>query len=170
MFALLTFGQTLFCIGVWYDTYWLMYIGRLLYGAGNECASVSQFVLVKLFVPEKNVVIIFGLTRLVSRGSLSLGVMVFSYFYHLNDSFTIPLISTIVSCVLSMVFYITYFEIQRRKESYKVNNIVEYPFQWSELKNFSIRAYMLLVMCCTIYSIYWSFQSMMTQALQIGLG
>ena len=170
LFAILTFGQTLFCLGVWYDKYWLMYVGRLLYGAGNEGVCINLLFLVKIFVSEKNAIVILSLIRLVGRGSMSLGVWAFSYFYKQSESFTIPLVLTIVSCVVSAAFHIVYFEIQRRRDSYKHNNVTDYPFKFSELKNFSLRAYMIMALNFTIYGIFWSFQPMMTEALETGLG
>lgn len=121
-------------------------------------------------MPQSVAVVVTSLIILMWRACSALNVWTSNYFFDMSESFTIPLILSLITCVISTGFYIIYVESQRKQDSFKINNITEIKFKMSELKNFSLRAYMLIVMNFATYGVYFAFQSMMTETLRDGFG
>lgn len=145
-----------------------MYGGRIIYGSGCGTTSVTLFYAIKVFVPRNSAVIITPLIILVCRMCSTLNVWASTYLFTLTNSFTMPLVLTLIACILSTGFYVLYVEIQRKKEAYLLNNVTELEFKCNEFKDFSLRAYMLIILNVTTYAVYWTFQSMMNQILRDG--
>ena len=129
IFLLATFlGQVAFCCGVWFNLYWLMYAGRIVYGGGACTSGVATFYLIKLYVPEAYAVITLSMIILVCRINSMLSTIANAFLYDLSGGFTVPLILTIVTCFLPVVIYIWYFETQRKKDESKLEDISEITF------------------------------------------
>ena len=125
-------GQVAFCCGVWFNLYWLMYAGRIVYGGGAGTSVVATFYLIKLYVPETYAVVTASLIILVCRINSILSVIANTFLYDLSGGFTLPLVLTIVACFLPVVFYISYVEIQRKKHESKLEDISEMRFNCKE--------------------------------------
>lgn len=133
IFVLATFlGQVAFCCGVWFNLYWLMFAGRIVYGGGAGTSVVATFYLIKLYVPENYAVVTASLIILVCRINSILSVIANTFLYDLSGGFTLPLVLTIVACFLPVVFYISYVEIQRKKHESKLEDISEMRFNCKE--------------------------------------
>ena len=81
-------GQILFAVGVCYTKYYLMMIGRVLLGCGAESMYTSLNYLVKLYVPNQNILFMNSLIMALSRIGYSTSYYLNSQMYLVSKSFT----------------------------------------------------------------------------------
>jgi len=65
--SILTFGQFVFWMGGQFHEWWLMLTGRVIFGLGGECMSVSQSSLVSIWFKGKELAFALGVNMTVSR-------------------------------------------------------------------------------------------------------
>lgn len=71
--TILTVGQFIFCLGGVRNKFWLMLLGRAVFGLGGECMSVSQSAIISQWFKGKELGFALGLNLTVSRLASVLG-------------------------------------------------------------------------------------------------
>lgn len=73
---MLTIGQFVFALGGLQNKFWLMLVGRAIFGLGGECMSVAQSAIVSRWFKGKELSFAFGLNLSVARlGSVLNGII-----------------------------------------------------------------------------------------------
>ena len=64
---ILTIGQLIFAIGGYEKTYWIMILGRFVFGLGGECMTVAQSAIVSQWFKGNELQFAFGVNLSVAR-------------------------------------------------------------------------------------------------------
>lgn len=101
---ILTFGQFIFMIGGIKDIYWLMLVGRFVFGLGGECMSVSQSAIISQWFKGKELGFALGLNLTVARmASVVGGIIVPTLIRNDNDLIDTTMIFGFGLCVFSLL-------------------------------------------------------------------
>lgn len=65
--SILILGQTIFMLGGYYEKYWLMMMGRFVFGLGGECLVVSQSTVISQWFKANEIALALGLNITASR-------------------------------------------------------------------------------------------------------
>jgi MFS family permease len=65
--TILTLGQFIFCLGGVKNKFWLMLLGRAVFGLGGECMSVAQSAIISQWFKGKELGFALGLNLTVAR-------------------------------------------------------------------------------------------------------
>ncbi|CAG9577045.1 conserved hypothetical protein [Leishmania major strain Friedlin] len=96
-------GSVLFCIGVHATTYWIMFVGRIVFGLGGESLGVSQSAFVaRWFKGHRGMALAFGITISFSRIGSSFNFL-FAPAIANKWSVDAAAVSGIVACLISML-------------------------------------------------------------------
>ena len=60
-------GQSIFMLGATYETFWVMILGRFVFGMGGECLFVCQSTVISQWFKAKELALALGLNITVSR-------------------------------------------------------------------------------------------------------
>jgi MFS family permease len=168
IFALCFIGQCLFSLGVSLNVIWLMYVGRVVYGSGAESASVGLWFVIKMYIPEENIIVIGCLSIIMSRTFMSLAALLGPGLFHATGSFTATMVLACIMILLATLLFWVYLATQeRRAKSHPATTAPKpQPFKCKDVKNLSTRFYILTILNCTTYGVYWTFQPMIRQVLE----
>ncbi|AYU80168.1 Major Facilitator Superfamily [Leishmania donovani] len=101
--VLILTGAVLFCIGVHATTYWIMFVGRIVFGLGGESLSVSQSAFVaRWFKGHRGMALAFGITISFSRVGSSFNFL-FAPAIANKWSIDAAAVSGIAACLISML-------------------------------------------------------------------
>lgn len=108
---ILIIGQGVFMLGCSLELYWLMLVGRFVYGLGGECLCVSQSVVISQWFKAKELALALGLNITVSRLGSSANSAITPIIYKMQTEssnawlnshpFFVPTFTGFVFCVLS---------------------------------------------------------------------
>ncbi len=169
--SILILGQAIFMLGGIYETYWIMMLGRFVFGLGGECLVVSQSTVISQWFKANEIALALGLNITASRLGSSVNSALTPILYASQKDgahpFFLPTLVGLIACVLSWFAGLGMIYMDREsdrregklREDKMTSSIMEDNEQvrLSDLKNFSGQFWILVLTCALIYGSFFSF-------------
>lgn len=177
--GLLLIGQMLLAFGAFAGQFWMMQLGRFVYGLGGESLSVAQNTYVVAWFKGKELNTVFGFQITISRAGsfLALNVMnpIFQEMLLFNSEqnalgFTLLIAS--LTCFISFVTAIGLGLLDKRAERLLNRQVVRSDERISikDAVSFKSSFWYLTLICVTFYSTIFPFITLGTKFFQIKWG
>ncbi|XP_063696106.1 major facilitator superfamily domain-containing protein 1-like isoform X1 [Culicoides brevitarsis] len=159
MFILMV-GQLVFAIGGLIDAFWLMVLGRFIFGIGAESLAVAQNNYAVLWFKGKELNMVFGLQLSFARVGSTVNFIVMeplykyvNQFYKGHTCIGVVLLVASVTCVMSMLSALILGWMDKRAERIlrRNNNASGEIARLSDIKTFKISFWMVTVICVAYY-------------------
>lgn len=162
---LLTIGQILIFLGGITTTFPLFLVGRVLFGIGSESLNVTQTTIIAHWFEGSGVSFAIGLNIAIARIGSVISSALTPRFYSLNNGYFLPLFIGVLLCAASFLCGVVLCYIDRKAESLEKENQKEKGQQetekikLSDLKNFSLIFWSLLLTCILTYGSFYTFNA-----------
>lgn len=177
--VLLVIGQTLFALGAFVGHFWIMQLGRFIYGLGGESLCVAQNTYVVAWFKGRELNTVFGFQITVSRAGSTLA---YNTLYLIYGSFraTSPprialgytLLLASLTCVLSLVVSIILAAQDKRAERL-LGRVIPQSDEGIRLKdttNFKSEFWLLTLICVSFYLTIFPFIALSSEFFQTKWG
>lgn len=158
--AILLIGQLVFAAGALIDAFYLMVIGRFIFGVGAESLAVAQNNYAVLWFKGKELNMVFGLQLSFARIGSTVNFMImeplYTYvnqFYKGYECIGVVLLIASLTCVLSMICAIILGWMDKRAQRilHRVDNPNGEVAKLSDITTFRITFWMVSVICVAYY-------------------
>lgn len=124
--SLLILGQSVFMFGGYLLSYWLMILGRFIFGLGGECMAVCQSCIIIKWFKQRELALALSLALGSNRIGSFLNSFLCPRLYQVNKSFTLPLFVGLVLCGYSFVcaFFLTIMDKEADKREGKISHVL----------------------------------------------
>lgn len=159
MFILMV-GQLIFAAGTFMNTFWLMVIGRFVFGIGAESLAVAQNSYAVLYFKGKELNMVFGLQLSFARVGSTVNFIVMEPIYkYVNQFYKGPtcigvvLMFASITCVVSMMSALILGCLDKRAERIlrRNDNSSGEVARLSDVKTFKVSFWMVSVICVAYY-------------------
>lgn len=159
MFILLI-GQLIFAMGAVLNTFWLMSIGRLIFGIGAESLAVAQNNYAVLWFKGKELNMVFGLQLSFARIGSTVNFMVMGPVYkYVSQYYTghmclgVVLLLATLTCVMSFLCALILGWMDKRAQRIlrRDDNPGGQIAKLSDIKTFSVSFWMVSLICVAYY-------------------
>jgi MFS family permease len=151
---------------------WMLFVGRLIFGAGSESLVVAQMAIISKWFKGKELALSFGVTLTISRlgtlFSFNTEAMIANYF----GGFRYALWAAFLLCVLSLLCNLVSNEMDRRgeivlgmKDEGAGDKIV-----FADVKAFTNTYWYVTFLCLTFYSAIFPFTALSTNLISTKWG
>lgn len=173
--ALLVVGQFLFAIGAFVGHFWLMQLGRFVYGLGGESLSVAQNTYVVTWFRGRELNTVFGFQITVSRAGSTLAYNtmhpIFNYFikyYPPQTALGYTLLIAGSTCLISLLFSFILALLDKRAERILARPSVqsEENISLKDATNFKSEFWMLAIICVSFYLTIFPFIALGSEFFQ----
>lgn len=160
---LLIIGQFLFMLGGTIGAYWLMIVGRVVFGVGGESLSVAQTTIVATWFGDRELAFALGMNIAVARLGSTVNTALTPWIYEGTRSYTISLLVGVILCVASFACGLVLCwmdkESDRRegKDGKKDEGSEEESIRFSDFKNLNSSFWLLTLNCMLIYGAFFTF-------------
>mmetsp|Transcript_1615 Transcript_1615/g.4403 ORF Transcript_1615/g.4403 Transcript_1615/m.4403 type:complete len:498 (+) Transcript_1615:66-1559(+) len=152
-------GQSLFALGGTVKSYWVMCVGRFVFGSGGGSVTIAQYAIASQYFKGKELALAFGLTTMASRlGS----VINFLFFASLEEATSLVFVLWLgtIMCVLSFISGLTFAWLDFRHERVmglpkEMTNSRKVNFK--DVKDFPITYWILDLICSAFYITIFAF-------------
>ncbi len=159
--TLVTLGALIVALA---DTSWMLFVGRLVFGAGSESLVVAQLAILSKWFKGKELALSFGVSLTISRlgtlFSFNTEALIASYF----GNFRTALWAAFFLCGLSLLCNFVSNEMDRRGE--KALGILGTgagdKIVFGDIKSFRISYWYVTLLCITFYSAIFPFTALST--------
>lgn len=157
---LLLIGQYTLAFGALTGQFWLMQLGRFIYGLGGESLSVAQNTYVVAWFQGRELNVVFGLQVAVSRAGSALAYNIIQQLfesiskdYSSKTALSYVLMIAGLSCVLSFITSLILAYMDKRAERIlaRPSLISEEKISLKDATNFKSEFWMLAIICVTFY-------------------
>ena len=148
----LTIGQLVFCIGGYQESYWIMMLGRFIFGLGGESMTVSQSAIVSAWFQGKELSFAFGVNLSVARIGSSINGPVETQIAN-NSSIGLALLVGFFICLFSLCTAFLLVAIDawaEKKDGVSAALSDEDKFKFSDLREFNRLPFWLVTASCVI--------------------
>lgn len=158
--VILLIGQYLFALGAFTNQFWMMQLGRFIYGLGGESLSVAQNTYVVAWFKGRELNTVFGFQITVSRAGSTLAYntmhVVFNglrLMYAPRVAIGYTLVIAGLTCVLSLIASIILAVQDKRAERILNRTIpqIDENIRLSDATNFKSEFWMLTLICVSFY-------------------
>lgn len=158
--VLLVIGQALFALGAFVGHFWVMQLGRFVYGLGGESLSVAQNTYVVAWFKGRELNTVFGFQITVSRVGSTLAYNVMHLVFNSAKEYYPPrvalgytLMIAGLTCVASLVAAFILAALDRRAERIlgRVIPQSEETIRLKDATNFKSEFWMLTLVCVSFY-------------------
>lgn len=152
-------------MGAVFSAYWLLIVGRVVYGLGGECLCVAQNVVISNWFRDKNLALALGLNISVSRlGSTFNSIITPRVFGLIPESpYLVPLLLGLVMTVLSWLvgLVLNWLDRESDRREGKLNirqSAIDdaEKIKLSDIKEFSLPLWILTANCALIYGAFFA--------------
>lgn len=153
-------GQLCFSTGVWLKAYWMMLLGRFIFGIGAESLAVAQNNYAVLWFKGKALNMVFGLQLSFARVGSTVNFMVMEGIYNKVeekfkgiDGLAITFYLATITCVFSFVCSLILGIMDKKAErTLRVNDaVIADPVRMSDVRYFSGKFWLLNVVIIFFY-------------------
>ncbi|CAH1978651.1 unnamed protein product [Acanthoscelides obtectus] len=154
-------GHAIFALGAYCKTYWLMVLGRFIFGIGGESLAVAQNNYAVLWFSGKELNMVFGLQLSFSRVGSTANFLamepLYKWVHNMGISghqlLGIVLFIAGTTCVFSLICGLILGALDRRAERIlsRSNNTSGEVVRLSDVKNFKAPFWLITVICVTYY-------------------
>lgn len=157
---ILMIGQLIVACGALLDAFWLMIVGRFIFGIGAESLAVAQNNYAVLWFKGKELNMVFGLQLSFARVGSTVNFIVMEPIYnYVNNFYTghlcigVVLLIASITCFVSFITALMLGWMDRRAERIlqrNANSSGEVA-QLSDVKTFKVSFWMVSVICIAYY-------------------
>ena len=167
-----TIGQVIFMFGGSLELYWLMLIGRFVFGWGALCVEVCEDVIISIWFFDKELTMALGLSFAACRIGTALTSVITpkvmhigggSYFYPLAVG-TLFCFGGLIACMIIIILdrkYQEYIKVDESKLTHYIEDASlshqEKKLTMAELRKFSTIFWVVVLNCILSYTSYFAF-------------
>lgn len=173
--ALLVLGQGMFAMGAFVGQFWLMQLGRFVYGLGGESLSVAQNTYVVAWFKGRELNTVFGFQITISRAGSTLAYNTMHLiFSHMRQQYTPQtalgwtLLIANLTCVLSLVVSLLLAILDKRAERLlgRQSPQSDEKIRLRDATNFKSEFWMLTIICVSFYLTIFPFIALAAKFFQ----
>lgn len=162
-------GQLCFATGALFNVFWIMVLGRFIFGIGAEPLAVAQNNYAVLWFKGKELNMVFGVqlsfARLGSAANFWIMESVYEWveqYYKGYECLGIVLYLACISCVLSMICSLILGFIDKRAERIlrRNENSVNEVIRFKDVKGFNSNFWLITIICVAYYIAIFVFISL----------
>nr|XP_021397379.1 major facilitator superfamily domain-containing protein 1 [Lonchura striata domestica] len=161
-------GQVVFALGALFNTFWLMEVGRFVFGIGGESLAVAQNTYAVSWFKGKELNLVFGLQLSMARIGSTVNMNIMGWIYsRVQDLLGYAGPSTLglalliggVTCLFSLSCALILAYLDRRaekllcKEQGKTGEVIKL----TDVKDFSLSLWLIFVICVCYYAAVFPF-------------
>ncbi|XP_066142142.1 major facilitator superfamily domain-containing protein 1-like [Euwallacea fornicatus] len=161
-------GQLIFTFAVYLNQYWMLIMGRFVFGVGSESLAVAQNNYAVLWFKGKELNMVFGIQMSITRMGSTANFWVMEPIYNWISSkssgtnilgFTLLLAST--TCLLSMICSVILGYMDKRAEriTMRANTQNADIVKLTDVKDFKASFWLVTCICVTYYNAIFPFVS-----------
>uniref|UniRef100_A0A3B3BX02 Lysosomal dipeptide transporter MFSD1 n=1 Tax=Oryzias melastigma TaxID=30732 RepID=A0A3B3BX02_ORYME len=155
-------GQVIFAAGAWLDLFWLMEVGRFVFGIGGESLAVAQNTYAVNWFKGKELNLVFGLQLSMARlgSTVNMNIMGWVYnkvaaavgspgYYTLGASLMIAAVTCVFSLICALVLGFLDKRAERilHKEQGKTGEVIKL----TDVKDFPLTLWLIFIICVGYY-------------------
>ncbi|XP_068939575.1 lysosomal dipeptide transporter MFSD1 isoform X2 [Petaurus breviceps papuanus] len=155
-------GQVVFALGAIVNAFWLMQLGRFIFGIGGESLAVAQNTYAVSWFKGKELNLVFGLQLSMARigSTVNLNVMGWLYsrieaLFHLPGHTTLGITLMIggVTCIFSLIcaLILGYLDWRAERILHKEQGKTGEVIKLTDMKDFSLSLWLIFVTCACYY-------------------
>jgi len=167
---ILTIGQGIFMMGGILDVYWLMLVGRFVFGLGGECMSVSQSAIISQWFKGKELSFALGLNLTVSRlASVFGGILIPTFIKNDGGLINSTMIFGFGLCIFSLfagIFLVIIDKYADKKDKRDLSLAAEDKFQFKDIVEFKLPFWLVSCSCVFVYMSVFPFIQCCKLAIQ----
>lgn len=157
---ILMIGQLIVAFGAILDAFWMMILGRFIFGIGAESLAVAQNNYAVLWFKGKELNMVFGLQLSFARVGSTVNFLVMEPIYkYINRWYTghmclgVVLLISFVTCLMSFVCAVLLGWLDKRAQHVlqRNNNPSGEIAKLSDVKTFKVSFWMISVICVAYY-------------------
>lgn len=170
---ILIIGQAIVTFGAAKEIYWVMVLGRFVFGLGGECLSVSQSSVIAKWFAGKELSFALGLTICVARLGSSLNSLLSPKIYNWTGDLYAPFLVGTFLCVFSWIMGIVLGNIDKKaddQEGAQNDAAATDKINLSDLKKFSRLYYLLLFNCFFLYGAFFGLTNNLNDIMKTRFG
>lgn len=165
-----TFGQVIFMFGGTIESYWLMLVGRFVFGCGALCVEVCEDVVISIWFFDKELTMALGLSFASCRvGTALTSVITPKVMAYGDNNYFYPLFVGTLFCIAGLGACLVIIFVDRKYQGYIKEKEVEQYLQdvslshqekkltLKEFKSFSLIFWTLVLNCIFAYTSYFAF-------------
>lgn len=173
--TLLVIGQGFFALGAFVNRFWVMQLGRFIYGLGGESLAVAQNTYVVAWFKGRELNAVFGFQMTVSRlgSTLSLSSLHLVFdraleTYPLRTALGYTLMFAGITCILSLITAIILAAVDKRAERILGREMPqpEEAIRLKDATNFKSEFWMLTLICVSFYLTIFPFVAIGTKFIE----
>lgn len=177
--VLLVIGQLLFALGAFTGHFWLMQVGRFVYGLGGESLCVAQNTYVVAWFKGRELNTVFGFQITVSRAGSTLAYNTMHLVYNHSRSSYSPqfalgytLLVAGLTCIISLIASLILAAQDKRAERILGRTIVQSDenIRLKDATNFKSEFWMLTLICVSFYLTIFPFIALGSKFFQTKWG
>lgn len=162
-------GQIVFAGGALINQYWVMILGRFIFGIGGESLAVAQNTYAVSWFKNKELNMVFGLqlsiARVGSTANFLTMVLVYNQIHEWVSGYLslgYALLFASVTCILSFIcaLILAYFDKRASKILKKDNTEIGEKVNLTDAKNFSLSFWLICIICVTYYVTIFPFTAL----------
>ncbi|KAG7471083.1 hypothetical protein MATL_G00120700 [Megalops atlanticus] len=156
------FGQVIFAAGAFFNAFWLMALGRFVFGIGGESLAVAQNTYAVNWFKGKEVNLVFGLQLSMARLGSTVNMNIMGWVYgrirdlmghtgHTTLGVTLLIASS--TCIFSLLCALVLGYLDKRaerilnKEQGKTGEVIKL----TDVKDFSLSLWLIFIICVAYY-------------------
>lgn len=164
--TIVTMGQFVYAFGAIIDAFWVMQLGRFIFGVGGESLAVAQNAYTVSWFKGKELNTVFGLQLSMARIGSTVNFLVMEPIYNwvdgMEDGHTtlgIALIIAGATCVFSLICAVVIAVLDRRRSRllHLSSTHVDEKIQLRDIGSFPLSFWLLCVICVAYYSAIFPF-------------
>ncbi|XP_072474723.1 lysosomal dipeptide transporter MFSD1 isoform X2 [Notamacropus eugenii] len=155
-------GQVIFAMGAIVNAFWLMQLGRFVFGIGGESLAVAQNTYAVSWFKGKELNLVFGLQLSMARIGSTVNLNVMGWLYSkIEGSFGFPGHTTLgitlmigsVTCVFSLIcaLVLGYLDWRAERILHKEQGKTGEVIKLTDMKDFSLSLWLIFVICACYY-------------------
>ncbi|XP_077285994.1 lysosomal dipeptide transporter MFSD1-like isoform X2 [Arctopsyche grandis] len=157
---ILLIGAVLFALGGYINAFWLMIVGRFIFGIGGESLAVAQNNYAVRWFKGKELNMVFGLQLSFARVGSTINFIVMEPLYNWVSTFTVGyhrtgtvLFFASITCGISLIcaLILTWMDKRADKKLTENSEHIEEPVKLSVIKDFSGVFWLVTVICVAYY-------------------
>lgn len=166
---IVTVGQYIFALGAFVNAFWLMNVGRFIFGVGGESLCVAQNTYAVNWFQGRALNLVFGLQLSFSRAGSTVNMNIMQPLYDaLNGSvhghvcLGAALFIAGAFCIFSLIcaFIVAFFDKRAERILKKNTNASGEIIKLTDIKDFSINLWILAIICVAYYVAIFPFISL----------
>lgn len=168
--TILTIGQFIYGIGGITNTYWLMLVGRVVFGLGGECMSVAQSAIISQWFKGKELGFALGLNLTVARLASVVGGIITPALIKSDDGLIDSTMWVGMGlCVFSLIAGVLLVAIDAyadKQDKRELSLSADDKFSWRDITQFKLPFWLVSASCVFVYMSIFPFIQISNAVLQ----